>query len=53
MRKHSEIEAKLLEYLLFKKRFMAQLHDYLQNSSIKDQNKEEIEKKPRKILYTI
>ena len=53
MRQHNEIEKKLLDYLQFKKRFMALLRDSLQMETINDKKEEENAKKPKKILYTI
>ena len=53
MRQHNEMEKKLLDYLQFKKRFMALLRDSLQMEKINDQKEEKNAKKPKKILYTI
>ena len=53
MSQHNEIEKKLLDYLQFKKRFMALLRDSLQMETINDKKEEENAKKPKKILYTI
>ena len=53
MRQHNEIEKKLLDYLQFKKRFMALLRDSLQMEQINNKKEEENAKKPKKILYTI